>query len=60
MRVIVLDPGRTEYRDLVRRLQFHPTGRSLAAVVGEPDHFRDLCRYDLATDTPLVTGRPGR
>ncbi len=58
MRVIVIDPGRTEPRDVVRNLVFHPTGTRLAAVVGEPDHFRDMCWYDLARDRPLPGVQP--
>ncbi len=58
MRLIVIDPGRTEARDVVRNLAFDPTGTRLAAVVGEPDHFRDVCWYDLARDRPLPGVQP--
>ncbi len=58
MRLIQLDPGRDPDRAAVRNLQFHPTGRSLAGVVGDPDHFRDLCRYRLDADAPVVVVQP--
>lgn len=58
MRLIQLDPGRDPDRAAVRNLQFHPTGRSLAGVVGDPDHFRDLCLYRLDTDMPTAVVQP--
>ena len=54
MRVIQLDPDRDRATDLVRKLQFRPDGLMLAAVVGERDNVRELCRYDLAQDKPLA------
>ena len=57
LRLIRLDPDRDE-RAAVRHLRFHPTRPVLAAVVGDPDHFRELCRYRLDTDAPVATPQP--
>ncbi len=54
MRVIQLDPDRDSATDLVRKLQYRPDGQMLAAVVGERDNVRELCRYDLTQDKPLA------
>ncbi len=54
MRVIQLDPDRDSATDLVRKLQYRPDGLMLAAVVGERDNVRELCRYDMAQDKPLA------